>query len=270
KANVALANTQPPPVKTKPSPDNTEPPSVGGKKHQPATKRATATGKRPKNPRARLPQPPAPEELETYFLEMLFGTSTDPSDTKFIPPAGTHEWGGECVPPSDGKRLNQIAPLKGANWIASNDWAKFLSNTNAPVTSRVQACSNLKQGDVVYLNMKTNQSNYVVKLKPNSPARYGTIEMIFTHLRTPSGLHPVSSTWLAVHPLIPVPSNTNPFAQLKKYELLGVALRRVEYSQEHIVLLDDVLAQCAWMTYKLEELGPGMAFETTTIVSLNR
>ncbi|KNF05837.1 hypothetical protein PSTG_01234 [Puccinia striiformis f. sp. tritici PST-78] len=103
KANVALANTQPPPVKTKPSPDNTEPPSVGGKKHQPATKRATATGKRPKNPRARLPQPPAPEELETYFLEMLFGTSTDPSDTKFIPPAGTHEWGGECVPPSDGK-----------------------------------------------------------------------------------------------------------------------------------------------------------------------
>ncbi|KAI9602999.1 hypothetical protein H4Q26_002309 [Puccinia striiformis f. sp. tritici PST-130] len=168
------------------------------------------------------------------------------------------------------KRLNQIAPLKGANWIASNDWAKFLSNTNAPVTSRVQACSNLKQGDVVYLNMKTNQSNYVVKLKPNSPARYGTIEMIFTHLRTPSGLHPVSSTWLAVHPLIPVPSNTNPFAQLKKYDLLGVALRRVEYSQEHIVLLDDVLAQCAWMTYKLEELGPGMAFETTTIVSLNR
>ncbi|KAI7948526.1 hypothetical protein MJO29_010191 [Puccinia striiformis f. sp. tritici] len=168
------------------------------------------------------------------------------------------------------ERLNQIAPLKGANWIASNEWAKSLSNTNAPVTSQVQAYSNLKQGDVVYSNMKTNKSNCVVELKSNSPAKYGMIKMIFTHLRTPPGLHPVSSTWLAVHPLIPVPSNTNPFAQLKKYDSLGVALRRVEYSQEHIVLLDDVLAQCAWMTYKPEELGPGMAFETTAIVSLNR
>ncbi|KAH9459083.1 hypothetical protein Pst134EA_019234 [Puccinia striiformis f. sp. tritici] len=167
------------------------------------------------------------------------------------------------------ERLNQIAPLKGANWIASNEWAKSLSNTNAPVTSQVQAYSNLKQGDVVYSNMKTNKSNCVVELKSNSPAKYGMIKMIFTHLRTPPGLHPVSSTWLAVHPLIPVPSNTNPFAQLKKYDSLGVALRRVEYSQEHIVLLDDVLAQCAWMTYKPEELGPGMAFETTAIVSLN-
>ncbi|KAH9449327.1 hypothetical protein Pst134EB_020152 [Puccinia striiformis f. sp. tritici] len=33
------------------------------------------------------------------------------------------------------ERLNQIAPLKGANWIASNEWATSLSNTNAPVTS---------------------------------------------------------------------------------------------------------------------------------------
>ncbi|KAI7948522.1 hypothetical protein MJO29_010187 [Puccinia striiformis f. sp. tritici] len=458
-AGRAKANTQPPPLV--------------------ANKRQPATGKPPKNPQARLPRPPAPEEPETYFLEMLFGTSTDPSDTKFTPAAGTHEWGGEWVPPSDGKvifdgpvlshinstlkrihipkwikqaipvlgkasfgrlkadewrnlftiqlplilpaiwnnnysasesllhnfahlvslvnlalkrqmtllsalpiapnhhmafhlavslkrfgpsrawwsfsmeqlmghvlkstgnngigqlevtyltnfarianlrailgsnsfppsfqpyvnhirslyhpitfasqtvsnhrqtslevsnfhqlieRLNQIAPLKGANWIASNEWATSLSNTNAPVTSRVQAYSNLKQGDVVYSNMKTNKSNCVVELKSNSPAKYGMIKMIFTHLRTPPGLHPVSSTWLAVHPLIPVPSNTNPFAQLKKYDSLGVALRRVEYSQEHIVLLDDVLAQCAWMTYKPEELGPGMAFETTAIVSLN-
>ncbi|POW22367.1 hypothetical protein PSHT_01289 [Puccinia striiformis] len=223
-AGQAKANTQPPPLV--------------------ANKRQPATGKPPKNPQARLPRPPAPEEPETYFLEMLFVSNHRQTSLEV---SNFHQ----LI-----ERLNQIAPLKGANWIASNEWAKSLSNTNAPVTSRVQAYSNLKQGDVVYSNMKTNKSNCVVELKSNSPAKYGMIKMIFTHLRTPPGLHPVSSTWLAVHPLIPVPSNTNPFAQLKKYDSLGVALRRVEYSQEHIVLLDDVLAQCAWMTYKPEELGP--------------
>ncbi|KAA1126574.1 hypothetical protein PGTUg99_028445 [Puccinia graminis f. sp. tritici] len=168
------------------------------------------------------------------------------------------------------ERLNQIAPLGDAKWVASHKWAKSSSSTDVPVSSRVQAYSSLRRGDVVYSNMKTNKSNCVVKLKPNSPAMYGMIKTIFTHLRTPPGLQPVPDTWLAVHPLIPVPSNTDPFAQLKKYDSLGVALRRVEYSQEHIVHLDDIVAQCAWMTYKPGELGPGMEFETTAIVSLDR
>jgi hypothetical protein len=169
-------------------------------------------------------------------------------------------------------RLNQIFPLEnGRQWVASSEWSLSASSANkAPVNSRIQIFPNLKQGDVVYSNRKTNENNCVVQLKPDSQTKYGMINRIFTHSRAAPGCPVVSDTWLAVHPLIPVPRNTDPFAQLEQYDSIGVTLRRVEYCQEYIVLLADVLAQCAWIKYKPSEVVPGIDFETIAVVSLDR
>ncbi|WAQ88805.1 hypothetical protein PtA15_10A225 [Puccinia triticina] len=167
--------------------------------------------------------------------------------------------------------LNQIFPLEnGGQWTTSSKWSMSLASVNkAPVNSLIQIFPNLKQGNVVYSSMKTNESNCVVELKPGSQTKYGMIKTIFTHLRRAPGSKAVKDTWLAVHPLVTIRCNPNPFAQLQQYDAVGVALRKVEYDQEHIVLLEEVLAQCAWMTYKPKELVPAIDFETIAVVSLD-
>jgi hypothetical protein len=51
--------------------------------------------------RESLPSPDVDES--EVFLNILLGSVTDPSDVDFEPSGGTHEWGGEWVPPSAGK-----------------------------------------------------------------------------------------------------------------------------------------------------------------------
>jgi hypothetical protein len=53
-------------------------------------------------PQARPPSPPA-EDPEIGFLDMLFGTATDPSDADFVPFAGDDESGEKWVPPTSGQ-----------------------------------------------------------------------------------------------------------------------------------------------------------------------
>ncbi|PLW33786.1 hypothetical protein PCASD_19920 [Puccinia coronata f. sp. avenae] len=165
--------------------------------------------------------------------------------------------------------LNVMFPLVNGKWVASDQWRKSQTH-DAPVNSRICVSPQMKQGDVVYLNMKKNNSNSLIKLKTGLTTNYGMIKNIFSHSRTVPGQPTVTNPWLAIHPLTPVPNKQNPLFQLKNYEAINVALRRLDSSQEHVIHVDEVLAQCAWITYKPEELGTDLPFETMAVICLDR
>ncbi|KAI7941584.1 hypothetical protein MJO29_013658 [Puccinia striiformis f. sp. tritici] len=167
-------------------------------------------------------------------------------------------------------RLNELFPVEDHKWAASDDWHRSKSqNTLAPVNSRVRVVSNFKKGEEIYTSMKTNKNNCVVALKPDAKLKYGMIDRIFLHSRTPPGLPLQTDTWLALKPLHPVPATNNPFAQLDKYAF-DVTLRTLQDDPIYIVHSDELLAHCAWLKYRPRELHPKITSETYALVCLNR
>ncbi|KAI9618536.1 hypothetical protein H4Q26_012357 [Puccinia striiformis f. sp. tritici PST-130] len=159
-------------------------------------------------------------------------------------------------------RLNELFPVEDHKWAASDDWHRSKSqNTLAPVNSRVRVVSNFKKGEEIYTSMKTNKNNCVVALKPDAKLKYGMIDRIFLHSRTPPGLPLQTDTWLALKPLHPVPATNNPFAQLDKYAF-DVTLRTLQDDPIYIVHSDELLAHCAWLKYRPRELHPKITSET--------
>jgi hypothetical protein len=168
-------------------------------------------------------------------------------------------------------RLNGLFPLEGGKWVTSDRFSNSTSTICAPVNSFVQIFPSIKHGDGIFSDMKTNDENCVIELKPNLQAKYGMIKSIFTHSRRPPGAPgTVTDTWLVIHPLTPVPATHNPFNQLKQYDAIGTSLRRLEDSQVHVVHLEEIEASCAWIKYKAGELSAEMPFDTIGLVSLSR
>ncbi|WAQ84719.1 hypothetical protein PtA15_5A292 [Puccinia triticina] len=167
-------------------------------------------------------------------------------------------------------RLNELFPLNNCEWVPSDEWHKAKSKSKlAPVNSLVQVVSNFKRGEEIFMSMQKSKKNCAVALKPDAKIKYGMIDKIFVHSRTPPGLLLQTDTWLAVKPLHPVPRTNNPFAQLSKYAF-NVSLRTLEQNPIYIVHSDKVLAHCAWLKYRPGELNSKITYETYALVCLNR
>ncbi|KNZ53277.1 hypothetical protein VP01_3295g4 [Puccinia sorghi] len=127
-------------------------------------------------------------------------------------------------------------------------WIKLKSKKNVPVDSSVQIFWNKNHSEGVLLAMKTNNDNCVIELKPNIFSKCGMIKTIFSHPgQPPSSAGAMTDTWLAVHPLKPVPATHNPLNQLRQYNTIGLSLKRLEDTQVHVVHLKEILDSCAWI-----------------------
>ncbi|POV96928.1 hypothetical protein PSHT_14867, partial [Puccinia striiformis] len=123
-------------------------------------------------------------------------------------------------------RLNELFPGQIFKWASSDEWhLSKLPNTLAPVNSH--------KGEEIFSSMKTNKNNCIIALKPEAKLKYGVIEQVFLHSRTPPGLPPQTNAWLALKPLNPAPTTNNPFTQLDKY-VFDVSLQTL---QEHPIYI---------------------------------
>jgi hypothetical protein len=104
--------------------------------------------------------------------------------------------------------------------------------------------------------VETNENNCVVALKTNQKAKYGIIEKIFKHSQVSPQNSISSNTWLVVRPLLPVPAGEEILKGLVGADYkTGLSLRRIDQSNCPAVFhVDEILAHCAWMEYKVDDL----------------
>jgi hypothetical protein len=170
-------------------------------------------------------------------------------------------------------RINQLFPIEGVKWIASDQWDKLPSREKLKSAAVNSRCTQLKywiaDQHVVFCTMKKNENNCVVALKPNLKASYGIINEIFQHSRvTPSNVA-LTDTWVAIRPLIPVPLKGDPFAQFSDYSIY-LSLRRIDHSNIFVFHISEILAHCAWMEYKPGEAISGITENCIALVCLDR
>ncbi|KNZ59318.1 hypothetical protein VP01_175g4 [Puccinia sorghi] len=133
-------------------------------------------------------------------------------------------------PPSLDPIIFQIRAIHHLKPIFSDNYFRWLLKT--PV-------------DVVFSTFKANKKNSAVALKPNAPVKY------------------------VVQPLVPVSSVNNPFLQLTNYPI-NVALCQLKDDQKYVIPIDDILAHCAWLTYKPCTVSATIDFETVAVVCIGR
>ena len=168
-------------------------------------------------------------------------------------------------------QLNNRFPLPNKKWIASDSWSKLrpsVSKNFVPVNAKVEQLKDFKVDDVVFSTFKANNKNSAIALKPNAPVKYGFIQSVFRHTRSAPGLY-LTNTWLVVQPLVPVSSVNNPFNQLTNYPI-NVALRQLKDDEKYVIPVDDILAHCAWLTYKPRTISDTIDFETVAVVCIDR
>lgn len=227
------------------------------------------------NLRALLSSPDKlPEALQPFLTSLQ-----DPSSSNLLPETHDLSKTSQMIDSALYKQLvgqlNAQCPSDdGCKWMASSEWSrKTLDQRNgfATVSNRIEPLHHLTENDITYSTFKKNPSNSMIAAKLRSGEMvFGRIDQIFKHRRVNLKKEFIIDSWLVIEPLPPAPPfSDNPFAQLSQYDVqLHLRLDRAQSPQ--LLRLQQVVANCAWISYASGALSEKFKGKTVALIVLDR
>ncbi|EGG02330.1 uncharacterized protein MELLADRAFT_110191 [Melampsora larici-populina 98AG31] len=170
------------------------------------------------------------------------------------------------------QNLNDIDKKEPCVWRRPDEWA-LLSKSDSigysPVAARAQFYKQVEHTDGLISTFTQNPDNCCIYFKDSKGSDcFARVYSIFSHSRTsvPSGI--ATDTWLHVQcfPHLP-PTHRNPFDLTHPSEV-QCALRLWSSTEQKIIKLNEVIAQCVWIMFKPGEMDQNVDVSTIGFIIL--
>lgn len=160
-------------------------------------------------------------------------------------------------------------------WIRPDHWAALDKSdliAYAPVPARGQFYKRYKYKDGLVSTFTDNPDNSIIYFKNADGTNnlFGRVFSIFSHLRAPAQSKKTTDIWIHVQsfPLLPR-EHSNPFDSDDNVEL-KCALRMWGPTENKLIKLNDIIAQCSWIMYKAGEMKKNVDIPTIGMIILDR
>lgn len=159
-------------------------------------------------------------------------------------------------------------------WLRPDNWAsltKDVSLAYAPVPARGQFSKRVEHTNGFISTFTDNPDNSCVYFKnPDGTDMFGRVFSIFSHSRAPVQGQHITDVWIHVQCFPPLPStHYNPFNSADQVDL-QCALRMWSPTQDKLIKIDEVIAQCTWIMYKAGEMNSSVDVPTIGIIIQKR
>lgn len=172
------------------------------------------------------------------------------------------------------KRLNRQRKEQ-CTWVMPDIWSMMSKKSSlgyAPVASRVIFYHHIPHLDVNFSAFQASRKDSFIVFKSlnQDKKQFGRIHSIFTHRRSPEPGKFINDTWVCVQVFQPLlSSHYNPFSRVAAPDV-QVELRLWDGPETSLILLDEVVAHCAWIMYGPKSIHKDLNVSTVAMVSLER